>query len=150
MLTHLLRMYFPILINWTSLFPGFLDGIFHFIQFLKKNLLFANSGEPDRRRMLRRLIWFCTVLPMSHKKDARLIWVKSIYSILINLCTKYLVICKVYTDAGGNYLHIQVDKPWYNYYSTFKSVEFLKCNLPADEPNIYTDRHKLSIASIVF
>ena len=129
-------MYFPILINWTSIFPGFLGGIFHFIQILKKNLLLANSGEPDRRRMLRRLIWFCTVLPMSHKKDARLIWVKSIYSILTILSTKYLVICKVCTDAGGNYLHVQADKRRYNYFSTFKSVEFLKCNLLADEPRI--------------
>ena len=29
-----------------------------------------------RRRVLRRLIWVCTVLSMSHKKDARPIWAK--------------------------------------------------------------------------
>ena len=32
LLPHLCRMYFPILINWISIFPlqGMLDGIFHF------------------------------------------------------------------------------------------------------------------------
>ena len=57
--------------------------------------------------------------------------------IYTNLSTKYLMTCKVYTDVGGikwlyrlcppvrkkihslrlvDYLHVQVDKPWYNYY----------------------------------
>ena len=59
------------------------------------------------------------------------------YTTYTNFSTKYPVICKVYTDVGGkklfyhgcppvrkiihslklvDYLHIQVDKPWYNYY----------------------------------
>ena len=50
--------------------------------------------------------------------------------------------CKVYTDASGikwlyhvcppakarNYLHVQADKPWYNYYPIFYSVEPLRLN----------------------
>ena len=37
-LTHLCRMYFPILISWTSPFPilGLLSGMFIFIQILKE------------------------------------------------------------------------------------------------------------------
>ena len=55
---------------------------------------------------------------------------------------KYLVMCKVYTDVGGikklyhvcppvrkiihslklmDYLHVQADNPWYNYYVYFFS-----------------------------
>ena len=57
------------------------------------------------------------------------------YSTLTNFSTKYLVMCKVNTDVGGinsyvclpvrkiihslkpvDYLHIQANNPWYNYY----------------------------------
>ena len=50
------------------------------------------------------------------------------YTTLTDFSMKYLVICKVYTDVGGinsytilklklvDYLHVQRDKPWYNYY----------------------------------
>ena len=60
------------------------------------------------------------------------------YTIFTNLNMKYLVMCKVYTDVGGikwlyhvcppvrkiihllhllvDYLHLQADNPWYNYY----------------------------------
>ena len=59
------------------------------------------------------------------------------YTTLTNFSTKYLVICKVYTDAGGikqlnhvcspvhkiihslklvDYLYIQADNPCYNYH----------------------------------
>ena len=59
------------------------------------------------------------------------------YTTLTNLSTKYLVMCKVYTDVGGikklyhvcppvrkiihslklvDYLHVHADNPWYNYY----------------------------------
>ena len=48
---------------------------FIYIQILKK-LLFANSGEPDQtpRFAASDLVLHC--LPLSHKKDARLKWVK--------------------------------------------------------------------------
>ena len=56
------------------------------------------------------------------------------YTTLTNFSTIYLVMCKVYTDVGGiilyhvcpperkiihslklvDYLHVQVDNPWYN------------------------------------
>ena len=60
-----------------------------------------------------------------------------VYTTLTNFSTKYLVMCKVYTDVGGikyvyhvgppvrkiihslklvDYLHVQADNPWYNYY----------------------------------
>ena len=49
---------------------------FHYIQILKETNLFANSGEPDQTPHLAAsdLVFHC--LPMSHTKDARLIWVK--------------------------------------------------------------------------
>ena len=44
---------------------------------------------------------------------------------------KYLVMCKVYTDVGGiklvDYLHVQADNPWYNYYLTTKAVSNTRC-----------------------
>ena len=73
-----------------------------------------------------------------------------LYTTLTNLCTKYLVMCKVYIDVGGinwlnhvcppvhkiihslelvNYLHIQTDNPWHNYYITsFNKIS--PANLP--------------------
>ena len=60
-------MYFPILINRTSAFPilGVLSGVFHLIQVLKE-ILYANSGEPDQtpRFAASDLVLHC--LPMSH------------------------------------------------------------------------------------
>ena len=50
-------------------------GILHFYSF-KRNFCKQTVENPIRRRVLRRFIWFCTVLPMSHKKECRLIWVK--------------------------------------------------------------------------
>ena len=59
------------------------------------------------------------------------------YTTFTNFSMKYLMMCKVYTDVGGikqlyhvcppvhkiihllklvDYLHVQVDNPWYNYY----------------------------------
>ena len=64
---------------------------------------------------------------------------KYFYTTLTSFSTKYHVMCKVYTDVGGikelyhvcplvhkiihslklvDYLHVQVDKPWYNYYKS--------------------------------
>ena len=61
----------------------------------------------------------------------------SFYTTLTNFSTIKLVLCKVYTDVGGikklyhvcppvrkiihslklvDYLHVQADNPWYNYY----------------------------------
>ena len=61
------------------------------------------------------------------------------YTTLTNLSTNYLVMCKAYTDVGGikrlyhvyppvrkiihslklvDYLHVQADNPWYNYYKS--------------------------------
>ena len=63
--------------------------------------------------------------------------IKGLYTTLTNFSAKYLVMCKVYTDVGGikylyhvcppvrkiihslklgDYLHVQADNPWYNYY----------------------------------
>ena len=60
-----------------------------------------------------------------------------IYTTLTDFSTKYLTMCKVCTDVGGikwlyyvcppvrkiihslklvDYLHVQVDNPWYSYY----------------------------------
>ena len=56
MLTHLRRMEFPTIINWTGPFPGLLGGIFHFIQILKEH-----SVSKQWRPRMWRLIWVCTV-----------------------------------------------------------------------------------------
>ena len=69
-----------------------------------------------------------------------------VYTTLTNLSTKYLMMCKVYTDAGGikqlyhvcpperkiihslklmDYLHVQADNPWYNYYMSTYTLQML-------------------------
>ena len=62
-LTHLCRMYFPILINWMSPFPvlGLLGGIFHFFSNFKRNFCKQTVENMIRRHTLWHLIWFCTV-----------------------------------------------------------------------------------------
>ena len=68
-------MYFHMLINWTSPFPilGLLGVFFPFLFKFEKKLLYANRGEPDQmpRFAASDLVLHC--LPMSHKKDTRLI-----------------------------------------------------------------------------
>ena len=58
---------FYMLINWTSQFR-----ILFLFKFEKK-LLYANSGEPDQRPHFVASDLLLNSLPMSHKKDARLI-----------------------------------------------------------------------------
>ena len=77
------------------------------------------------------------------------IWVLWVhYTTFTNFNMKYLVMCKVYTDVCGikqlyhvcppvrkiihslklvDYLHVQADNPWYNYYLSFfpKCLQFL-------------------------
>ena len=71
-------MEFPTDINWTSPFPilGLLSSIFSFLFKILKILLFANSGEPDQTPHFVASDLVLHLLPMSHKKDARLIWIK--------------------------------------------------------------------------
>ena len=43
------------------------------------------------------------------------------YTTFTNFSMKYHLMCKVCTDVGGiiklmDYLHVQADNPWYNYY----------------------------------
>ena len=70
-------MEFPTDINWTNPIPisGLLGGIFHFNLNFERNFCLKNSREPDQisRFTASDLVLHC--LPMSHKKDARLIWV---------------------------------------------------------------------------
>ena len=56
-------MYFPILINWTSLFPilGLMGSIFHFYSNFDRNICKQTVENLIRRRVLRRLIGCCTV-----------------------------------------------------------------------------------------
>ena len=61
-----------------SPFPilGLLGGIFHFYSNFKRNLIMlANSREPDQTPHFAVFDLVLHCLPMSHKKDARLIWV---------------------------------------------------------------------------
>ena len=73
-------MNFSISIGRTGLFQilGVLGGIFNFYSNSNRTFCEKTVKTLIRRRILRRLIWVCAVFPMSHKKDARLIWVKSI------------------------------------------------------------------------
>ena len=72
-------------------------SIFHF--YSNFNLTFCKQLVETliRRRVLRRLIWVCTVCSMSHKKDARLIWVK-----MLVLCTKYTKIIEPWHEISNN------------------------------------------------
>ena len=58
---------------------GLLGGIFHVYSNFKRNFGKNIMDNLIRRRVLRRLIWVCTVLSMPHKKDARLIWVNTLH-----------------------------------------------------------------------
>ena len=66
-----------ILINWTSPFPslGVSGLLFHFYSIVNRYSCLANSEDPDQtpRSGASDLGLHC--LPMSHKWDARLIWV---------------------------------------------------------------------------
>ena len=69
-LTHLSRMNFPIAISRTSLFPilGLLGGIFHFYLNFKRKFCKQTMENQIRRRVLRHLIWFCTVCQCPTKR----------------------------------------------------------------------------------
>ena len=67
-----------------------------------KDFLYANSGKPDQmpRFAASDLVLHC--LPMSHKKDARHIWVK-----FIETCEKYWIIfCHYFTCKLSVYIHL--------------------------------------------
>ena len=73
-------MEFPILINWTSPFPfeGLLGGIFHFYSNLNRTFCEQKvHGDPDQAPHSAASDLGLHCLPMSHKKDARLIWANS-------------------------------------------------------------------------
>ena len=75
-------MYFPILNNWKSKFPilcllggifkfpilCLLGGIFHFNSNFKGNFCMQTVENLIRRRILRRLTWFCTVCRCATKR----------------------------------------------------------------------------------
>ena len=52
---------------------------FSFLFKFQKNLLLANSGEPDQTPQFAASDLVLHCLPMSHKKDARIIWYKHLY-----------------------------------------------------------------------
>ena len=69
-LTHLSRIGFPTIINWTNSFSfyGLLGGIFHFNYNYNRNNCKQIVETLIRRRVLRRLIWVCTVYLRSLKR----------------------------------------------------------------------------------
>ena len=76
LLTHLSRMNFPISISRTSLFQilGVLSSIFQFYSYSYRTFWEPTVVTLIRHSAASDLGLHC--LPMSHKKDARLIWVK--------------------------------------------------------------------------
>ena len=100
-LTQLSRMEFPTLINLTSPFAlkGLLGVIFfHFYSIFYRTLYKHIVYTQIKRRILRRLILVCTELPMSHKKDARPIWVNT-----STVCECEFILC-VQTGESANWL----------------------------------------------
>ena len=63
LITHLSRMDFPIPINWTSPFPilGVLGPVFQFYQNFDRIFCKQTVETLIRRRVMRRLVWVCTV-----------------------------------------------------------------------------------------
>ena len=76
-LTHICVVDFPILINWTSPFPilGVSGELFHLYSILNRYSCKQTVKTLITCRVLRRLIWICTVWLCPKKWDARLIWV---------------------------------------------------------------------------
>ena len=71
MLTHLRRMEFPTIINLTGPFPGLLGGIFHFYSNFKRAFC---KQTVETKNVASDLDLHC--LRTSHKKEARLKWLK--------------------------------------------------------------------------
>ena len=83
-LTHLSRMYFRIFIDETRPFPilGLLGGIFLiFYSLFKRDFCMQTVENLIRRRVFAASDLVLHYLPMSHKKDSRLIWVKELSTI---------------------------------------------------------------------
>ena len=68
--THLNRMEFPTVINWTSPFPfkGAMNGNFHFYSNFNRTICEQTVETLIRRRVVRRLIWICTVCQCHTKR----------------------------------------------------------------------------------
>ena len=77
-LTHLCRLYQPILIHCTSPFPilGLLRDIFHFYSNSKRAFCKQTVANLIRRCVLRRVIWFCTVCRRPTKRTQGLYGLK--------------------------------------------------------------------------
>ena len=75
-------MEFPTVMNWTIPFPilGFLCGIFHFYSNFKRKFCNQTVENQIRRRILRRLIWFCTVCRCPTKRTLGLYRLKLLYN----------------------------------------------------------------------
>ena len=70
-LTHISRIEFPTIINWNSpfLLLGLLGYIYHFYRNSDRIFCKQTVETLARRRVLQRLVWFCTVcLMMSQKR----------------------------------------------------------------------------------
>ena len=83
---------FPILINWARSFQilGLLGGFSSFIAILKK-LLKTNREELDQTAHFAASVLVLHCLPMSRKKDARLIWVNTYESVLMRSSHFYCI-----------------------------------------------------------
>ena len=123
-LTHLCRMHFPILINWTSLFPilGLLGGIFHFYSSFKRSFCKQTVENLIRRRVLRRLIWFCTVCRCPIKRTLDLYGLIRVTQ--IELRCKYIIRLRV---SNLNFISLQLLGPRYkNFISNLLAKETLR------------------------
>ena len=87
-LTHLSRMNFPISIGRTSLFQiiGVLSGIYHFYSNFKRNFCKQTVENLIRCRVLRRLIWFCTVCRCPTKRTLGLYGLTHFYCLGVEAC----------------------------------------------------------------
>ena len=97
-LTYLSRMEFPILVNWISLCPfkGLLGGIYQLYSNFKRRF-----NKQTEENLIRRSDLVLHCLPMSHKQDARLIWVNQ--SIHVTLLQRILFFVLSKNTLGISY-----------------------------------------------
>ena len=99
-------MYFPILINRTSQISKFraVGSYFSYYSNFKTNSCLQTAKNKIKRRVFALSDLVFHSLPMSHKKDTKLIWVKCMREEVISLWLKIVLYCIVCTDLKKKYV----------------------------------------------
>ena len=86
--------------------------VFSFLFKFQKKLLYANSGEPDQTQRFAAPDLVLQCLQMSHKKDARLIWVNSSLP-YASLQTVHMVLSLKVNNQNSSYCLYFLLVPWH-------------------------------------